>query len=393
MNRKSAVSSILDDLKDAIIEIRRHLHRFPELSHDENQTSAYIAGLLEREGIAVTKGIAKTGLLAEIGSRSSKRKIALRCDLDALPVTEETGVSYQSCNNGIMHACGHDVHTAIVTGTLLLLNKMKDQLNGNVKFIFQPAEEALSGGAELVVQEGIVDDVEAIFGVHVDPSLQFGMFGLKNDAMMASVDFFDIIIKGEGGHGAKPYETVDTVFVAAQAVNALYQIQGRHFSSLESPTVLSVCSFHGGAAHNIIPDICQFSGTFRTFAEDDRTKMRTLLENAVNNTCRIYGAECDIRITSNAPPLINDAALGHLVETTIHDLFGESSVERLKYPMTASEDFAYYKEKCPIYFIRIGVASGPETSYPLHNPKFNIDERAMNRTVELLSHLLMRYFD
>ncbi|MBL7958827.1 amidohydrolase, partial [bacterium] len=203
INRKSVVAGEVERIEDMIIEIRRHIHRFPELSHNEHGTAAYIARILEKEGIVVQKGIAKTGLLVELGSSTSSRKIAFRCDLDALPLAEETGAPYSSENAGVMHACGHDAHTAIVTGTLLVLNKMKSQLKGNIKFIFQPAEEALSGGAELVVKEGVVDDVEAVFGIHVDPSLKMGTFGIKDDAMMASVDFFDIEVKGSGGHGAR----------------------------------------------------------------------------------------------------------------------------------------------------------------------------------------------
>lgn len=393
MKRKSAVSVELRKIHDQIIDIRRHIHQFPELSHQEHGTSDFIAGILEKKGILVQKNIAKTGLLVELGNSSAGKKIAFRCDLDALPITEETGTHYASQCAGVMHACGHDVHTAIVTGTLLLLNNLKDELKGNIKFIFQPAEEALSGGAELVVSEGILDDVDAVFGIHVDPDLMMGKFGVKNDAMMASVDFVDVEIKGPGGHGARPHETVDTVFVATQVVSAIYQIQGRHFSILESPIVVSVCSFHGGRAHNIIPETCCFSGTFRTFAEKDRIRMRTLIESVTKEMCLMYGAECDIKITPNAPPVINDASLGRLVETAIGDVFGEDSIERLKYPMTASEDFAYYREKCPIYFLRIGVSSGPETSYPLHNSKFNIDERVIGSTVELMSHVLLRYFD
>ena len=393
MDRKSAILAELNTLRERVIEIRRHLHCFPELSHQENRTSAYIAGILEKDGIAVTRGIAKTGLIAELGNPAFGKTIAFRCDLDALPVLEETGAAYASRHPGVMHACGHDAHTAIVAGTVLLLHKFQDDLKGRVKFIFQPAEEALSGGAELVVQEGVLDDVEAIFGIHVDPGIACGKFGLKDDAMMASVDFFDITVKGKGGHGARPHETVDTVFVATQVVQAVYRIQSLFFSSLESPTVLSVGRIQGGTAHNIIPQACSISGTFRTFDDADRIKMRARINQATEETCRMFGAECDIQITPNAPPVINNASLGRHVESAIHEVFGKTAIEHLKFPMTASEDFAYYREKCPIYFLRIGVSSGPETSYPLHNSKFNIDESVIANTVELMSHLLLRYFE
>ncbi len=393
MNLKNAVQEELKHIADRIIAVRRHIHKQPELSHEEIRTASYVAGLLENEGIRVTRGVAGTGLTAEIGDTSYGRKVAFRCDLDALPVTEDTGCEYASVHPGIMHACGHDAHTAVVVGTALLLNKLKTELKGCVKLIFQPAEEALSGGAELVVKEGVVDDVEAAFGIHVDPGLAAGKFGLKNDAMMASVDFFDVEIKGTGGHGARPHETSDTVLAAAQTVQAVYQIPPRYFSSLENPVVLSIGQISGGTAHNIIPDACTFAGTFRTFADEDRRRLRDLLTQTVKETARRFNAEGTVRITPNAPPVINDAALGKLIESAVTDLFGVEAVERLKFPMTASEDFAYYREKCPIYFLRIGVASDRTTSYPLHHSKFNIDEKAIPQTVELMSHVLIRYFE
>lgn len=391
MNRKTAISEELKNLRDRIINIRRHLHQFPELSHQENRTSSYIAEILEKEGVAVTKGVAETGLVAELGQPG--KTIAFRCDLDALPITEETGAAYASKHPGIMHACGHDVHTAIVAGTVLLLNKLKGELKGRIKFIFQPAEEALSGGAELVVREGVLDDVESIFGIHVDPGIPCGKFGLKDEAMMASVDFFDIVVKGQGGHGARPHETVDTVFVASQVVQAVYRIQNLYFSSLENPTVLSVGRIQGGTAHNIIPPVCSISGTFRTFDDSDRIKMRSLITKAAEQTCGLFGADCEIKITPNAPPVINDASLGRLIESVVEDVFGKAAIDHLKFPMTASEDFAYYREKCPIYFLRIGASSGPKTSYPLHHSKFDVDESIIANTVELMCHVLLRYFE
>jgi amidohydrolase len=251
----------------------------------------------------------------------------------------------------------------------------------------------MRGGGDVVVHEGALDDVEAAFGIHVDPDIEMGKFGIKDGAMMASVDFFDLDVKGPGGHGARPHETVDTVFIASLAVQAVYQLPQRYFSSLENPVVLSVGRIGGGTAHNIIPDTCSFSGTFRTFANEDRIKLRALIESTVTDLCRLYGAECRVNITPNAPPVINDARLGKLIESAVIDLFGENALERLKYPMTASEDFAYYREKCPIYFLRIGVSSGKETSYPLHHAKFNIDEQAIPRAIELMSHALIKYFD
>jgi amidohydrolase len=387
-----SIHSLVDKYRDQCIQIRRHIHAHPELSHNEYQTSEFVAKILEESGVTVTRGIAKTGLLAVIGSPNAKRKIAFRCDLDALLVHEATGAPFASTREGTMHACGHDVHTAIVAATALVLNQLQDAINGQIKFIFQPAEEALYGGAELVVQEGLLDDVEAVLGIHVDPSLPVGKFGLKDGAMMASVDFFDITIRGQGGHGARPHDTADTLFVASQVMNALYHISGRYFSPLENPTVLSIGRISGGETHNVIPESCTFSGTFRAFDSEDRKKFRTLVETITHSLSAMYGAVAEIKITPNAPPVINDEELGHLIKETARHVFGDDSILMLKYPMMASEDFAYYRQKCPTYFLRLGSSSGEATSYPLHHPKFDADERVMESAVELMSQVLINYF-
>lgn len=374
------------------IALRRHLHSFPELSHQEFKTSQHVAEFLQREGIAVKTGAALTGLVTEITGRG-QRKIGLRCDLDALQITEETNVPFASRHSGVMHACGHDVHTAIVAGTNVLLHALRDTLPGGVKCIYQPAEEADRGGAEIIIREGLVDDVEAMFGIHVDPSLPVGKFGVRNGAMMASIDFFEITVRGPGGHGARPHQTVDTLFVTSQVMNALYQMHSRRFSALEQPSVISICKINGGQQANVIPASCTFAGTFRTFDDAVRGQLRQLVEDTAKNICRTHGADCEVRITPNAPPVINDTRLGALVEETIADVFGQESIVHLEHPMTASEDFAYYREKCPIYFLRLGIASGEDTSYPLHSPKFNVDERVIGYAVEVLSHLMIRYFE
>lgn len=387
---KTTIREQLERYGPELIGLRRHLHENPELSHDETQTAAHVTRVLEKAEMTVRQGIAKTGLLVEIGNGSSKKTIGIRCDMDALPIREETGQSYASRKAGVMHACGHDVHTAIVTGTALVLNRLKDQISGRIKFIFQPAEEALEGGADLVVKEGVVDDVQALFGIHVDPSIPYGKFGLKNGAMMASVDFIDLTIRGQGGHGARPHQTVDPVFVASQVLNSLYQINGRYFSPLENPTVLSFGEMKAGETYNVIAETCSIKGTFRTFDDADRKKYRFMIENIARKTAAMFGAECTVTITPNAPPVINDERLGSIVEGAVSEAFGRERILHLKYPMMASEDFAYYREKCPIYFLRLGTQSSEATAFPLHHPKFDVDERIIADSVELLCHVLLR---
>ncbi|MBX7150872.1 amidohydrolase [bacterium] len=390
--KSTAIHDWVKKRQDEWIALRRHLHSFPELSHKEFKTSQYVAEFLQREGIAVQAGAAVTGLVTQNKGRVN-RTIGLRCDLDALQITEETGSPFASRHPGVMHACGHDVHTSVVAGTNVILHALRDNLPGNVKCIYQPAEEADRGGAEMVIREGFIDDVEAMFGIHVDPSLPVGKFGVRAGAMMASIDFFEITVRGPGGHGARPHQTVDTLFVTSQVMNALYQMHSRRFSALEQPSVISICKINGGHQANVIPASCTFAGTFRTFDDAVRVQLRQLVEETAVSISRAHGAECEVRITPNAPPVINDERLGLLVEETIAEVFGEESIVRLEHPMTASEDFAYYREKCPIYFLRLGIASGEATSYPLHSPKFNVDERVIGYAVELLSNLMIRYFE
>ncbi len=385
------IKKIVQTIEGEIIALRRQIHGHPELSHNENETASCVASRLEKEGYKITRGVAKTGFIAQIGE--SGKALAIRCDMDALPITEETGAAYESQNVGVMHACGHDAHTAIVTGVAIVLKNLSSRLNGRVKFIFQPAEEAHFGGADLVVKEGWINDVSAMVGLHVDPTIEAGKFGVKNGAMMASVDFFDITIFGKGGHGARPQDTIDPIAIAASCIQELYSIIGKSFSTLESPVVISVGKIQGGEAPNVIPETCSFSGTFRTFDESDRKKLRERVQTIVQGICHIQGATCSVEITANAPPVINDEKLGGFIENCIVKNFGEASLMRLKFPMTASEDFAYYREKCPIYFLRLGVSKDVRTSYGLHHPKFDIDEAVLARAVELLSYAALTFFD
>lgn len=375
-----------------ILELRRSLHAEPELSHFEFRTAGRIRDFLNRYGIQVREKVAGSGLVAELGA-SKENALALRGDLDALRIQEETGLPFASRISGLMHACGHDVHATIIAGTNAVLSAFQSDFHGRVKFIYQPAEEADEGGAERVVQEGHLDDVAAIVGIHVDPALEVGRIGLKNGAMMASIDFFTVTVKGPGGHGARPHQTVDTIFVASQVLNGLYQLTGRYLSPLESPAVISVGSIVAGHQANVIPESCTLSGTLRALDNVSRTRLRGLLESVVVHTCQMYGAEYSIDIKTNAPPVINDTNLGHLIRRTAERTFGQESVAILDFPMMASEDFAYYREKCPTYFLRLGVQSGPETSYPLHNPKFCVDEGVISVGVELLANLVLDYFE
>ncbi len=378
--------------ENEILDLRRSLHAEPELSHAEFHTSARIRDFLSRYDVPVHEQVAGTGLLAELGTTAGKA-FALRGDLDALQVTEETSLPFASRVPGVMHACGHDVHATIIAATNAVLSAFRSDLRGRVKFIYQPAEEADEGGAERIVREGHLDDVAAIIGIHVDPALEVGRIGLKDGAMMASIDFFAVTIKGPGGHGARPHQTTDTVFVASQVLNGIYQLTGRYLSPLESPAVISVGSIRAGHQANVIPESCTLSGTMRALDDASRQKLRSLLEGVISHTCQMYGAEYTIDIKINAPPVINDHGLGRRVRQTAEQTFGTDSVVTLEFPMMASEDFAYYRQKCPAYFLRLGVQSGPDTSYPLHNPKFCVDERVIAVGVELLANLALDYFE
>ncbi|MES2628406.1 MAG: M20 family metallopeptidase [Bacteroidota bacterium] len=376
-------------LFETVRQIRRHLHQHPELSFEEFGTAAYIAGILETEGISFTPGIAGTGITGTItGTLAGNRVLALRGDMDALPIHEANAVPYASLNPGKMHACGHDAHSASLLGTVILLNKLKDHFGGIVKFIFQPGEEKLPGGASLMIKENVLrsPDVEGIFGQHVFPELEAGKVGFRSGMYMASTDELYLTVKGKGGHGAMPHQTIDTIFIAAQIITGLQQIVSRR-ANPTLPTVLTFGRIEGLGATNVIPGEVKIEGTFRTFDENWRKEAHQLITEQAQGLAKAYGGECVVNIEHGYPALINEPQITENAVNAAREFLGEENVVELPIRMTA-EDFAFYSQQIPACFYRLGTRNEARgITYGVHHPNFDIDEEAFKTSVGLMAWL------
>ena len=371
------------DVASEAIEFRRHLHRNPELSFRETATADYIATILEKHGIAYSR-IAGTGILAKIEGQGDLRKaVVLRADTDALPIEEATGLSFASCNSGVMHACGHDMHTAALLAALTVINGLRNELEGTLFGLFQPGEEINPGGASLVLKENPFKDydVKAVIGEHVDPDLPTGMFGFREGKYMASSDELHITVMGEGGHAAMPQKLKDPVVAAAAMITALQQIVSRN-DNPGMPTVLSIGRVIADGATNVIPDNVYMAGTFRTFDEQWRTDAKKRITEILNSTAAAYGVGVDINIDKGYPCVVNDERLTRKALRITSDLFGDDSVMALELRPTA-EDFGFYTQIYPSLFYRFGVGGKPEniSAGKLHTAHFNPDETALQYAV------------
>jgi amidohydrolase len=373
-----------------MVSIRRKIHQYPELAFEEYKTSKLVAQTLKSLGLKVQTGIAKTGVVALLegkGKNSGDIKVvALRADMDALPIQEQTNLPFASKVPGKMHACGHDSHTAMVLGSAMILKELQSELNGIVKFIFQPSEEKNPGGASLMIKDGVLNDpkVDFIFGLHVRPDSDPGTVFIKEGPLMASSDEIYIKIKGKGGHGARPHFTIDPIVIASETVIALQKITSRFFDPIE-PRVLTIGSIHAGTATNIIPDEVVISGTLRTMNEEWREKAWEMIERIVKGITSTYGASYELKISKGYPVLINDKKATEFVRQKAIELLGKSKVFEAK-PVMGAEDFAYYLQKVPGCFIWLG-AGRKNSKYDIHSSKFTIDENAMKYGSSLLAYL------
>ncbi len=386
MNMKNRIVALSDKYHQQVIGYRRHLHAYPELSFEEFDTASYIAKILRDRGLQPIEGLGGgTGITVDIGR--GERTIALRADIDALPIQEEGSHSYISTQQGVMHACGHDVHTASLLGVVLILNEISDDLPCKIRCIFQPGEERLPGGASKMIADGVLEnpDVELIVGQHVHPDLVSGTVGVKPNAFMASCDELYITIKGKGGHAALPQHVIDPILVSAQVIVGLQTIVSRH-GNPNIPSVLSIGKiFSVGGATNIIPDEVKLEGTFRTFDEEWREEVYTLMRQKINGICQAHGATADINIVRGYPALINDADVTASVKKAMLEYLGEDNVVDLPSRMTA-EDFSYYSQVVPACFYRLGTSAvdGSKRS-AVHTPTFDIDESALKTSIGLMS--------
>jgi amidohydrolase len=387
---KEKIRQLASQFLQEVIGYRRHLHANPELSFQEFNTSAYIEAFLIRNNISYRKGIAGTGLTAFIEGKNPESKlIALRADMDALPIVEENNVEYKSKNNGVMHACGHDVHTSSLLGAALILNSLRTHWEGTVQLIFQPGEEVLPGGASVMIKEGVFEHKMpvAIFGQHVYPELPAGTIGLKPGPYMASTDEIYVTVKGRGGHGAKPDRNIDPVLITAHLITALQQVVSR-WANPATPTVLSFGKVIANGATNIIPNEVKMEGTFRTFNEEWRVEAHQRMKDLAANLVKSMGGEVEFRIEVGYPVLKNDSSLTAAAKQFAIDYLGEEHVVDLDIRMTA-EDFAYFSQYMPACFYRLGTASPKDDSksYGVHNSRFDIDENALETGMGLMAWL------
>jgi amidohydrolase len=362
-----------------VLTIRRHLHQHPELSFQEKETSEYIISWLKKHNIKHTTGWVDTGIVALIeGKNPTKKTIALRADIDALPIEEKNKVPYASKNKGVMHACGHDAHSASLLGAAFILNQLKEEFEGTIKLIFQPGEEKLPGGASLLIKEGVLKnpDVELIIGQHVLPSMAAGKVGFKKGMFMASSDEIYVTVNGKGGHGAMPHLGIDPVLISAHIIVALQQIVSRRSNPL-IPSVLTFGKVEAKGATNVIPNEVKLEGTFRTFDEKWRKEAHVIMKEMAETIAKSMGGCCDFKIDVGYPFLKNDDSLTEKCAVWATEYLGEKNVEQLEMRMTA-EDFAYYAQEVPASFYRLGTGNIEKNiTSGLHTPTFNIDEDAL----------------
>lgn len=370
------------------IEIRHHLHAHPELSYQEFKTSAFVQEQLKKMGIpyGVMAGTGVVGLIE--GKNPGSRVVALRADMDALPIQEANDVSYRSQNAGVMHACGHDVHTTVLLGASRVLQELRSEWEGTVKLIFQPGEEKNPGGASLMIREGVLKDPvpQAIFGLHVHPGLEIGKLSFRGGMVMASADELYITIRGKGGHAAAPHLTVDTILVASHLVVALQQIISRNRNPL-SPSVLSITSVQGGHTTNVIPSEVKLMGTFRAMDEEWRFKAHELIRKQATELVHSMGAEIDLHIDVGYPMVHNNEALDVVARAEAREFMGTDRVLETEIRMGA-EDFGYYTQQIPGCFYRLGVMNVEKgITSGVHTPTFNIDESAIEIGVGMMAWL------
>ncbi len=375
---KEKIKTLAKNLAPEFIEVRNHLHANPELSYKEFETSKYVQSKLSEFGIPNTC-IATTGVVGLIKGRNpEKRIIAIRADMDALPIKEENDVAYKSKNEGVMHACGHDVHTTCLLGAAKILNELKDEWDGTIKLIFQPGEEKNPGGASYMIRDGVLENPkpEAIFAMHVHPQLPIGKLSFREGKIMASADEIYMTIKGKGGHAASPHITADTILIASHLVVSLQQIISRHCNPF-SPSVLSITSFQGGFTTNVIPHEVKLMGTFRAMDEEWRMKAHDLITKQATELVKSMGAEIEIHIDKGYPTVYNNEALHNTVTDLAKEFIGNENVEETELRMGA-EDFGYYAQKIPACFYRVGVMNQEKGIVSgVHTPTFNIDEDAI----------------
>ena len=388
--------SLLQEAKEIepeIIKIRRKVHANPELAYHEFQTAKLVAAKLKDLGIEVTTGVGGTGVVGIINGPKKGKVVALRADMDALPVTEDVDVPFKSKNDGIMHSCGHDTHVAMLLGAAMLLVRHREELSGTVKLFFQPAEEdGGRGGAKPMIEAGVMENpkVDYVFGLHIGGEYPSGSFGIKPGAFMATPDGFRIKIIGKGGHGSRPHETIDPIFVSAQLITALQGISSRMINPVE-PFVVSVCSIHSGTTDNVIPGEATLEGTIRTLNERTRTLSKKYLKQITSSVCKAFGAGYELEFIEDAYPVTyNDEKVTKRVIEILRTIRG-ASVKEVEVKLGA-EDFSRFLQKAPGTFYYLGTKNDKKGCiYPNHSPKFKVDEDVLKYGSASLAQLALEF--
>lgn len=389
---KEKIQALAKKYHQNTVGIRQHIHANPELSYEEVETGKYIANQLEALGIEFEHGVADNGVVGLIkGKNPDKKVIALRADIDALPITEVNDVPYKSKKEGIMHACGHDVHTASLLGAARILQELKDEFEGTIKLIFQPAEERLPGGASIMIKEGVLENPKpvSILGQHVHPPLEAGRIGLRGGIYMASADELYVTVKGQGGHGAMPQNCIDPITIAAQVITALQQVISRQLDQT-IPALLTFGSIIGKGSTNIIPNEVKLKGTFRCMDEKWRAIAHEKMYKMGVGIVEAMGGTCDFNIIKGYPCLFNDELLTAKVKGFAIEYLGKENVVDLPIRMTA-EDFSYYSQEMPATFYRLGTGNVVKgITSPVHTDTFNIDEMALEVGAGLMAWLAVK---
>ncbi|RDU36495.1 amidohydrolase [Neobacillus piezotolerans] len=372
----------VEQLYPRLVEMRRQLHMYPELSNQEFKTTRQIKKWLEESGIKIIPVSLPTGTAAEIQGRETGQTVAIRADIDALPIQEESGLPFRSKIDGISHMCGHDVHTTIALGAAMVLQELADKLPGTVRILFQPAEEA-EGGAEGMIKEGLLEGVKSIIGLHNSPELPTGTVGVKEGFLMASVDDFWITIKGKGGHAALPEKTIDPIVIGSAIVGQLQTIASRTISAKES-AVVTVGSFQAGATNNVIPDTAMLKGTVRTSNEQVRQKIANSFKQVVSNTATALGGEAVIDYQFLLPAVFNDGEVTRIVRKVSETVVGREQTVDAE-PSMGGEDFSFYQQEVPGCYVWLGSGNEEKGIREMwHHPKFMVDEDAMKIGVQLM---------
>jgi amidohydrolase len=390
---KEKVKQLAKDFHQDTIAIRRHLHQHPELSYEEVETGKYISAKLSEYQIEHQHGVAENGVVGLIrGKNPDKKVVALRGDIDALPILEANEVDYKSKNEGVMHACGHDVHTSSLLGTARILHELRHEFEGTVKLLFQPAEEKAPGGASIMIREGALENPKplAIFGQHVHPPLEVGKIGMRPGKYMASTDELFLTVYGKGGHGAIPEDCIDPIAITAQIITALQQLVSRQ----ADPTIPSVLTFgyiaSDGGTNNVIPNSVSLKGTFRTMDEPWRADAHRRMVKMAEGIAESMGARAEFTILNGYPYLVNDDALTAVTRKYAEEYLGAENVVELPIRMTG-EDFAYYSQEMPACFYRLGTGNPAKgITAPIHTNTFNVDEDCLELSTGLMAWLAVR---